>query len=308
MPARFTTLLQAQEPEQAPPTGSFADFFLDMLGGINPGPVVRTLVILALGIPLAYLASAWLRRWVAGLMSPQAGLIAGRFAFYAAMAIVAITTLNELGFSLAPLLGAAGVLGIALGFASQTSVSNLISGLFLIAERPFVVGDLIEVEGVTGFVLSVDSISVKLRTFDNKMVRIPNETMVKSRVTNVTRFPIRRVDVKVGVGYNEDASRVRAILRDVADSNPLVLMEPEPVVVFEGFGDSAINFMLGVWATRETFLAVKNSIQEDIKARLDAEGIEIPFPHRTLYVGSATGAFPVEIVGGGEDEEMTTAM
>jgi small-conductance mechanosensitive channel len=293
-------LLQAQEPEQAPSAGSF----LDVLGGIALAPFVRTLVILLAGIPLAYLVSAWLRRWIGGLMSPQAGLIAGRFAFYAAMAIVLITTLNELGFSLAPLLGAAGVLGIALGFASQTSVSNLISGLFLIAERPFVVGDLIEVDGVSGFVLSIDSISVKLRTFDNKMVRIPNETMVKSRVTNITRFPIRRVDVSVGVGYNEDPSKVRAVLRDIADSNPLVLMEPQPVVIFQGFGDSSINFTLGVWATRESFLAVKNSIQEDVKARLDAEGIEIPFPHRTLYVGSATGPFPVELVGAkGEEEE-----
>lgn len=294
-------LLQAQEPEQAPA----AESFLDLLDGITPAPFVRTFVILVLGLPLAYLASAWLRRWITGLMSPQAGLVAGRFSFYAAMAIVLITTLNELGFSLAPLLGAAGVLGIALGFASQTSVSNLISGIFLIAERPFVVGDLIEVDGVTGFVLSIDSISVKLRTFDNKMVRIPNETMVKSRVTNITRFPIRRVDVMVGVSYNEDPSKVRSVLRDIADSNPLVLMEPEPVVIFQGFGDSSINFQLGVWATRETFLAVKNSIQEDIKARLDAEGIEIPFPHRTLYVGSATGAFPVEVrqpEGDGETE------
>ena len=289
----ISLLLQAQEPEQAPT----ADSFLAILDGITPAPFVRTLVILLLGIPLVYVASAWLRRWVTRVMSAQAGLVAGRIAFYAAMAIVLITTLNELGFSLAPLLGAAGVLGIALGFASQTSVSNLISGIFLIAERPFVVGDLIEVEGVTGFVLSVDSMSVKLRTFDNKMVRIPNETMVKSTVTNITRFPIRRCDVRVGVGYNEDAARVRAILLDIADSNPLVLMEPEPVVVFQGFGESSIDFMLGVWATRDTFLAVKNSIQEDIKARLDAEGIEIPFPHRTLYVGSATGAFPVEVVG-----------
>ena len=301
----LSVLLQAvPEPEQAPATDGLPEIF----GGIAPAPLVRTLVILVLGIPIAYVASAWLRRWITRVMSPQAGLVAGRFAFYAAMAIVVITTLNELGFSLAPLLGAAGVLGIALGFASQTSVSNLISGIFLIAERPFVVGDLIEVDGATGFVLSIDSISVKLRTFDNKMVRIPNETMVKSRVTNITRFPIRRVDIMVGVGYNEDPSRVRSVLRDIADSNPLVLMEPEPVVIFQGFGDSSINFQLGVWATRETFLAVKNSIQEDIKARLDAEGIEIPFPHRTLYVGSATGAFPVELVGadeGGELEEAT---
>jgi small-conductance mechanosensitive channel len=252
-----------------------------------------------LGAPLVILASGWARRWIGGRVSPQAGSILGRTVLYGGLAIIAVSTLNELGFSLAPLLGAAGVLGIALGFASQTSVSNVISGFFLIAERPFVVGDLIEVEGVTGRVLSIDSISVKLRTFDNRMVRIPNETLVKSRVTNITRFPIRRVDVRVGVAYKEDVGRVRELLRDIADANPLVLMEPEPVIVFDGFGDSSINFLFGVWATQENWLAVKNSIQEEVKARFDAEGVEIPFPHRTLYVGSTTDAFPVRMV---EDE------
>jgi small-conductance mechanosensitive channel len=285
-------LLQAQQQAQ---TGG-ASSLLDTLTALTPAPLVRTAVIVLGGVPIAYLAATWLRRWIGGLMSPQAGLVAGRFALYVGLAIVLVTTLNELGFSLAPLLGAAGVLGIAIGFASQTSVSNLISGIFLIAERPFVVGDLIEVGDATGFVLSIDSISVKLRTLDNRMVRIPNETMVKSQVTNITRFPIRRVNVLVGVGYNEDPSRVKAVLREVARDNPLVLMEPEPLVVLEGFGDSSINFLLGAWATRETFLQVKNSIQEDVKRRFDEEGIEIPFPHRTLYVGSATRALPVEVV------------
>ena len=281
-----------QEAAQAPDGAPAAD----MLGTLTSAPVLRTLFIVLLGVPLVYLASKWLRTWIAGLMSPQAGLVAGRFAFYAGLAIVLITTLNELGFSLAPLLGAAGVLGIALGFASQTSVSNLISGIFLIAERPFVVGDLIEVGGVTGFVLSIDSISVKLRTFDNKMVRIPNETMVKSQVTNITRFPIRRLDVRVGVAYKEDVARVRRILLDVANRNPLSLMEPEPIVVFEGFGESSIDFLVGIWTTRQNFLAVKNGIQAEIKAAFDEAQIEIPFPHRTLYVGTATEAFPVQLV------------
>jgi small-conductance mechanosensitive channel len=287
-------LLQAAE--QAPVQRSFTE----ILEALTSGPVLRTVVIVLVGVPLAFLASKWLRRWISGLMTPQAGLVAERAAFYVGLAIVVISTLNELGFSLAPLLGAAGVLGIAVGFASQTSVSNLISGIFLIAERPFVVDDLIEVGGVTGFVLSIDSISVKLRTFDNKMVRIPNETMVKSQVTNITRFPIRRLDVRVGVAYKEDVAKVREILLDVANKNPLSLMEPQPIVVFEGFGDSSINFLVGVWTTRQNFLAVKNGIQTEIKARLDAEGIEIPFPHRTLYVGAATDAFPVQMVAAPE--------
>jgi small-conductance mechanosensitive channel len=187
------------------------------------------------------------------------------------------------------------VLGIAVGFASQTSVSNVISGLFMIFERPFRVDDLIQVGDVTGRVLSIDTISVRLRTFDNRMVRIPNETLVKSPVVNITRFPIRRVDVRVGVAYKEDPARVRKVLLEVAERNPRCLMEPNPVVVFEGFGESSIDFLFGVWATQENYLRLKNSIQEELKARFDAEGIEIPFPHRTLYAGSVTDPLPVRI-------------
>jgi small-conductance mechanosensitive channel len=258
------------------------------------------MLMVLVGLPVVFVASGWCRRWIADRVSLQAGLVLGRVVLYAGLAIIAISTLNELGFSLAPLLGAAGVLGIALGFASQTSVSNIISGLFLIAERPFVVDDLIEVGSIKGRVLSIDSMSVKLRTFDNRMVRIPNETLVKTEVVNITRFPIRRIDVRVGVAYKEDAERVRELLSEIAHRNPLVLMEPEPVIVFEGFGDSSIDFLFGVWATQENYLAVKNGIQEQVKARFDAEGIEIPFPHRTLFVGSTSDAFRVKIVGGGE--------
>ncbi len=279
-------------PVQAPPVSSS---LLDSLRSLGVAPLLRALVMLLLGAPVLLGASRWMRRWISMRVDPQGGLIAGKLVLYSGVAILAISILRELGFSLAPLLGAAGVLGIALGFASQTSVSNVISGLFLIAERPFVVGDLIEVGDARGWVLSIDTISVKLRTFDNRMVRIPNETLVKSQVTNVTRFPLRRVDIRVGVAYKEDAARVREVLLELAERNPMSLMQPEPLVVFEGFGDSSIDFLFGVWTTRDNFLKLKNGIQEEIKARFEAEGIEIPFPHRTIYVGSETGAFPVEM-------------
>lgn len=270
--------------------------FSDVLRNLPLGTTLRATVMVLVGVPLVYLASRGTRAWMANRIDAQAGLVASKFVLYGGWIIVAVSTLRELGFSLAPLLGAAGVLGIALGFASQTSVSNVISGLFLIAERPFIVDDLIEVGGVTGRVISIDTLSVQLRTFDNRMVRIPNETLVKSQVINITRFPIRRVDVRIGVAYKEDAARVKALLLDIAEENPTCLMEPAPVVVFEGFGESSLNFLFGVWTVQENFLKLKNGIQEDIKRRFDEEGIEIPFPHRTLYVGSTTDAFPVRMV------------
>ena len=284
---------------QAVAEGQVSSPLAGVLDSVRLAPALRALVMLVLGPPLVFLASKWTRRWMSSRLNLQAGLVAGKLVFYAGVLTIAVSVLRELGFSLAPLLGAAGVLGIALGFASQTSVSNVISGLFLIAERPFVVDDLIEVGGVTGRVLSIDTLSVRLRTFDNRMVRIPNETLVKSQVVNITHFPIRRVDVRVGVAYKEDAARVREVLLEVAEQNPMSLMEPEPVVIFDGFGDSSINFLFGVWTTQENFLALKNGIQEQVKARFDAEGIEIPFPHRTLYTGSETEPFPVRVVDDG---------
>lgn len=279
--------------------GSGIPLWTRLVEAVPVGTTLRALVMVLLGVPLVLLAARAARAWMTNRMHAQAGLVAGKLVLYGGLTVVVISTMRELGFSLAPLLGAAGVLGIALGFASQTSVSNVISGLFLIAERPFVVEDLIEVGDVRGRVVSIDTLSVQLRTLDNRMVRIPNETLVKSQMINVTRFPIRRVDVRIRVAYKEDAARVRDILLDVAKQNPTCLMEPPPIVIFEGFGDSSIDFLFGVWTTRENFLRLKTSIQLDIKARFDAEGVEIPFPHRTLYVGSATDDFPVRMTNGG---------
>ena len=279
-------------PVQAADSG----FSWDCITSVGFVTGLRALLMVVIGIPLVFLLSKSVRKWSTAQINPQMGLIFGKLIFYVGLVTLIVTTMTELGFSLTPLLGAAGVVGIALGFASQTSISNVIAGLFLIAESPFVVDDLVQVGDVVGRVLSVDTMSVKLRTLDNKFVRIPNETLVKSTVTNITRFPIRRIDVRVGVAYKEIPARVRDVLLDVADKNPLALMEPEPIVVFEGFGDSSLNLLFAVWVTKENWLALKNSIQEEVKARFDAEGIEIPFPHRTLYVGSETDAFPVQLV------------
>ena len=217
---------------------------------------------------------------------------------YLGLLIILFAALNEFGFKLSHLLAAAGIAGIAIGFASQTSVSNIISGLFLIAEQPFVVNDVISVGGVTGQGLSIDFLSIKLRMFDNKYVRIPNETIVKSEVTNMTHFSIRRVEINVGVAYKEDIGRVREILLDLAHKNPLCLMEPEPVVNIQGFGASSVDIFCGVWAARQDYMKLKNSIQEEIKKRFEAEGIEIPFPYISLYTGTETQPFPVRVVGG----------
>ena len=258
--------------------------------------VLRAVLILAIGILLARLLSSGIGRVVHKHVSTHHAILIRRAIFYLIFILFLISALRELGFQLGVLLGAAGVLTVAVGFASQTSASNLISGLFLLGERPFSVGDIIKIGSSTGEVLSIDLLSVKLRTFDNLYVRIPNETLIKSEVTTLTKFPIRRMDLQIGVAYKEDIARVRETLADVADRNPLCLEEPPPLYIFQGFGDSALNIQFSVWAKRENFLELKNTIYEEIKAAFDAAGIEIPFPHRSLYVGSVSEPFPVRII------------
>ena len=224
-------------------------------------------------------------------------VLAERLIFWGIMALFAVSALNQLGFQLGVLLGAAGVLTVAIGFASQTSAANVISGLFIIGEGSIAVGDIITLGDVTGEVLTIDWLSIKLRTFDNLYVRIPNESFIKSNVTNLSKFPIRRADIQIGIAYHEDIGHARNVLLRVADRNPLCLDQPEPLIIMRGFGDSSIDLQFSVWALRENFLAMRNAMQEEIKQAFDAAGIEIPFPHLSLYVGEETKPMPIDITG-----------
>ncbi len=258
---------------------------------------INVLAIIVIGIPFVYFVSRFVFRLASRGLSPQAALLLRRGVFYAGIFILFVMLLNQLGYTLTALLGAAGIFGIAIGFASQTSLSNIISGIFLISERPFMVGDIIEVGSTRGMVLSIDLLSVKLRTFDNKMVRIPNENLIKAEVTTVTKFPIRRIDIKVGVAYKENIENIRRILLDVAATTPGVLSEPQPLVIFNEFGSSSLDFIFAVWVPTPDFIPMRNTVMQAVKERLDAEGVEIPFPHISIYTGSITDAMPIRIVG-----------
>lgn len=258
--------------------------------------IVKAGLLVALGFLAASLGARTVYKLMLKHFSPHHCTLFRRLVYWLILILFAASALRELGFSLGVLLGAAGVLSVAIGFASQTSASNLISGLFLVGEKPFELGDIIQVGNTTGEVLSIDLLSVKLRTYDNLFVRIPNESLIKTEMINLTRFPIRRFDLLIGVAYKEDIARVREVLGQVANANPLSLDEPEPMFLFTGFGDSSLNIQFSVWAKRENFRELRNSLQEEVKLAFDAAGIEIPFPHRTLYTGSETEPFPVRVV------------
>lgn len=245
-----------------------------------------TIVRVALTVIFGVLAARWLGRLTGAVIrrrgSVQTAMLAQRFVKYGLYVVVLMTVLGALGFDVKVLAGAAGILTVAIGFASQTSASNLISGLFLVGERPFVVGDTIRIGQTVGEVVSIDLLSIKLRTFDNLFVRIPNESVIKTEVTNMTHFPIRRFDLPISVAYRTDLGQVRALLVDVARSSPRGLDEPEPKVLFLGYGDSGMQLQLSAWTTKEDFGEFRYALAEAVKRALDVAGIEVPFPQRVI--------------------------
>jgi small-conductance mechanosensitive channel len=282
-------------------TQEIASALDQIMGNITTYAVLRALLYVIAGFVLARLASRIVQRVFRQKPNRQLEMLVRRGVFSVILGVFMIAALGELGFNTTVLVAMAGILTVALGFASQTSMSNLISGLFLIGERPFAVDDLIQVGDTTGFVLSIDLLSVKLRERDNTFVRIPNETILNSEVKTLTKFPIRRIDLQLGVAYKEDLPKVRQVLFEVADKNQLCLIEPEPAFIFQGFGDSSLNFQFSVWVRREEFLTLRTSLHLEIKEAFDQAGIEIPFPHRTLYTGSITDPFPISIVSQSAD-------
>ena len=248
------------------------------------GFIIGALVLLT-GYLIAQLVTTAFVKTMSQRLTAHQLLVWRRGIFYFLLGLFSMSALHEMGFKLSVLLGAAGIFTVAIGFASQTSASNLISGLFLIGEGSFMVGDTIKVNGTIGEVLSIDLLSIKLRTADNIYVRIPNEQLIKSEVSNLTRFAIRRVPIMVNISYQQDIGKVRQVLLTIADKNPLVLDEPKPQVVVQDLASSSINLMFNIWTRKENFLDVKDTIQESIKNAFDEHNIDIPFPQITVNSG-----------------------
>lgn len=249
---------------------------------------LRAALVLATGAVIGRVLSSVMGRLLERRATPQQAMVARRVVFYVVVTATLITLLDTFGVEVGVLLGAAGILTVALGFASQTSASNLISGLFLLGERPFVVGDVIKVGEFTGEVLSVDMLSVKLRTFDNLFLRVPNEVLIKSEILNLSRNPIRRIGVDLRISYDEDLDRVRAILRDIVERDPDMLEEPAPAVWVESLGDSAIHIRFVVWASnRAGWYDVSSRLMEEIAREFRGQKVALGY-QRVEIEGSAS--------------------
>ena len=199
------------------------------------------------------------------------------FVKYIFYILVVLEVLSLLGIKLSALLGAAGIAGVAIGFAAQTSVSNLISGLFVLTEGSIKIGDAVTVDGVTGVVDEINLLSIHIHTYDNQMVRIPNSTIINSNFTNINFHQTRRMTINVSVDYSTDMKTALEALKKAPALCPTVVSDPAPAVWFDGFADSGINMTVAAWFKPADFLQTKNDLYIAIKQVLDEAGITIPF-------------------------------
>ena len=249
--------------------------------------IAVALILCLIGFVIARLVSNTFIRTIGSRFNAHQRLLWRRGIFYFIFLLFIMTSLREAGFKLSVFLGAAGILTVALGFASQTSATNLISGLFLIGEGSFEVGDTIQItlirgQTIEGEVISIDLLSVKLLTLDNVYIRLPNEQLIRTPVMNLSKYPIRRIPITLAINFHEDIIKVRQVLLDVASKYPLVMDDPKPTVTVTAFRESSIELLFAVWCRQENALKVRDEMQERVRNGFLENEIEIPVPKMGL--------------------------
>jgi len=264
------------------------------IGG-NPISLWDIVVLVVLTFLLVYL-SGKLRNWIVLKVMARSQMdigvrqAIGTIVRYIVIAIGLVVIVETVGIDLSALTIVAGALGVGVGFGLQNITSNIVSGFVILFERPVKVGDRIQVGDVTGDVMDISARATTVRTNDNISIIIPNSDFITQKVINWSHSDrIVRLQIPIGVAYKSDPEEVRAVLLRVADEHPGVLSAPPPDVVFEEFGDSALEFFLRVWTSK--YITLPNVLRSDlnfaIKKALDQAGIEIPFPQRDLHLRSS---------------------
>jgi small-conductance mechanosensitive channel len=247
--------------------------------------IIKAIVIIVGGYIISRIAGSITSRIVGKEINPHMGKISKKIVSYLIIGIAVITAL-DLFIEVSTLLAAAGIAGIAIGMAAKTSISNIISGLFLLADQPFEIGDAVDIGGDAGEVLDIRLFSTRIRTFDNKYLRIPNDVVANAKIVNLTYYDLRRLEIPVGVAYQENVEKVVETIVATVNKNKRVLAEPEPQVMVVGFGESSIDIAVRAWVQRTELVSARTELINEIKASLDKAGIEIPFPYRTITFGS----------------------
>jgi len=211
------------------------------------------------------------------------------------MIVIVIAALNKLGIDTTHLAAVLAAAGLAIGLALQGSLSNLAAGAMIILFRPFKVGDYVQAGGTEGKVEEISIFTTNFVTTDNKHVIVPNNEITAGIITNFTMKKKRRIDLVIGVGYDDDLQQARKVMAKVIAAEKRVLDKPEPQIAVSNLGDSSVDFVVRPWVKTNDYWDVRFQLIEDIKIALDKAGISIPYPQRDVHI--IQGTAPAETVG-----------
>ena len=204
--------------------------------------------------------------------------------YYALVVAVIIAAINQLGVNTTSFLAVLGAAGLAVGLALKDSLANFAAGVMLILFRPFKVGDFVVAGGISGTVKEVAIFNTELATPDNQKMIVPNSSIMGNVITNVTANPTRRIDLVVGIGYNDDIAKAKTVLQAIVREDSRVLQDPAPQVAAAELGESSINLVVRPWVKTSDYWDVRFDLIERIKSEFDRSGLHIPFPQRDVHL------------------------
>ena len=239
---------------------------------------------LAFGVLMAKIVGMYVKRSLSDRIPKNELNIILRVVNFGIVSIFILFALPFVGVNPTGLIAAGGFAGLVVGFASRSVVANLVSGVFLMIERPIRIGDQVIIGDVSGFVEDVQILSTIIRTYDGLFVRIPNERVFTSNITNLTANPVRRFEYVVGISYKDDAEKAIEIIRRIVDEHPFALKNPEPQIFVNELGESSVNIVVRVWSPSAVWYEVKTELLWRIKVELEKAEIEIPFPQRVVWL------------------------
>ncbi|WP_248623635.1 MULTISPECIES: mechanosensitive ion channel family protein [Cobetia] len=261
-------------------------FELALLWG---GTLLSALVVLVCGMWVA----KRLTQWVTSLlqrksMDEAAAGFVGQIAYAILVVMVLLTALDQVGVDTTSMIAALGAAGLAIGLALQSSLSNLASGFLLITLRPFKKGDYVEAAGTSGSVDQITMLQTRLVTPDNRKVTVPNSSVMSNTITNYSALPTRRLDLVVGVSYDDDIRKVKAVLEELVEGDERIMKEPSHLIAVAELADSSVNFNFRMWCNASDYWALKWDMNERIKLTFDERGISIPYPQRDVHIHHAS--------------------
>ncbi len=251
--------------------------------------VVGAIVILVVGFVVAGWVRGSVNKALSGLKKVDATLrgFFSSLAYYAVVIFTVIAVLAQFGVQTTSFIAVLGAAGLAIGLALQGTLSNVAAGVMLLLFRPFKIGDYIEGGSLAGTVKSITLFVTELATPDNVQIIAPNSQLWGSAIKNYSYHPTRRVEIVIGIAYEDDIDKALAAIVDEAQKDSRVLPDPAPLAAVTDLGDSSVNFTVRVWCNAADFWGLKFDLTKKLKNRMDAEDITIPYPQRTVHTVAA---------------------